>query len=127
METWTIPNIGDLAIGVGDTNNKENNFWTKISSKINYGGPVSSLFILPVKLLQAIYSPMSDSNTCSSLHIANLFNTSFDLSCVNFKNKLGNDLYNLIDLILAFGLVIGVFKFILKIYNNLISMKEGVD
>ena len=126
-KTFTIPNIGKIGLGVGDTTNNDNNFWTKISSKINYGGPVSSLFVLPVKFLEAIYSPMNNSNSCTPLHIANLFNTSFDLQCVNFKNKLGSNLYNLIDLILAFGLVIGVFKFILKIYNNLISMKDGVD
>lgn len=121
-DTFTVDSIGKL--GIDSKDNCVKNFFTKISSNINYGGPVSSLFVIPVNTLNSLYSSMSNSSSCSPIQLGSLLGTNMQFGCYNFKSIVGNEVYNIIDIIFAFVLTIGVFKFILKLYNNFISMKE---
>ena len=121
--TFQVSSIGKIAIDDIDQQCTKNIF-QKFSSNINYGGPVSSLFVIPVTTLNVLYSSMSNSSTCTPIQLGSLLGTNMQFGCYNFKSIVGNEVYNLIDIIFAFVLSVGVFKFILKLYNDLISMKD---
>lgn len=120
--TFTVNSIGLLAF---DFNEKGiDNFLTKLSNKINYGGPVSSLFTVPINLLNSLYTPISNSDSCSNLQLGNLLGTNLSLPCVNVKRYLGDSVYNIIDLIMSFFLILGIIRLSINIYNRFISMKD---
>lgn len=121
-DSYEVSTIGDLAFDTGT--NQVKGFFDKISSKINYGGPVGSLFRIPVETLSTLYSTMNNSNSCTPYSLPPIFGTTIKLGCYNFKNIVGNSVYNIIDAIFTFILCFGIFKMALKLYHNLISMKD---
>lgn len=120
--TFTVNSIGLLAFDSNESG--VNNFLTKLRDKINYGGPVSSLFNVPISFLSSIYVPISNSNTCSNLSLGNLLGTNLSLPCVDIQRYLGSSVYNIIDLIFSFFLILGIIKMCINIYNKFISMKD---
>lgn len=121
-DSYEVSTIGELAFDTGSSQVK--GFFDKISSKINYGGPVGSLFRIPVETLSTLYSTMNNSNSCTPYSLPPIFGTTIQLGCYNFKNIVGNSVYNIIDAIFTFILCFGIFKMALKLYHNLISMKD---
>lgn len=120
--SFVVDSIGLLAL---DSNIPGvNNFLTKLRDKINYGGPVSTLFNVPISFLSSIYMPISNSDTCTNLSLGNLLGTNLSLPCVNIRRYLGNNVYNIIDLIFSFFLILGIIKMCINIYNKFISMKD---
>lgn len=118
--TFTVNSIGLLAF---DSNDKGiNNFFTKLSNKISYGGPISNLFRIPVDILDRIYSYSSD--TCSPYKISNLLGTDIVLPCYDFRDTFGDSIYTLFDSLLCFVLSLTLFNTVRKMYDKFINMED---
>lgn len=118
--TFTVNNIGLLAFDSNE--NGVNNFFTKLSNKIGYGGPISNLFRIPIDILNKIYSYSSSS--CSPYKISTLLGTDFILPCYNFREIFGNTYYTIFDSLLCFILSLCLFKFVRNIYDKFINMED---
>lgn len=125
ISTFTVNSIGLLALDNNECDT--NNFFNKLRNDIDYGGPVSSLFILPVSFFSNLYNSMDNSNTCSNIQLGSLFRTNLSLPCVNISRYFGSNVYNIIDFIFSFILLVGIFRFIIKKYNKFISMQDIGD
>lgn len=123
--TFTVNSIGLLAFDNNEIGT--NNFFDKLRNKINYGGPVSSLFILPVSFFSNLYDSIDNSNTCSNIQLGSILGNNLSLPCVDIPRYLGNNVYNIIDFIFSFILLIGIFRFVIKKYNKFISMQDIGD
>lgn len=121
-DSFEVSTIGDFAFDTDS--NQVKGFFNKISSKINYGGPVGSLFRIPVETLSTLYSTMNNSNSCTPYSLPPILGTTMQFGCYNFRSILGDTFYFELDAIFTFILCIGLFKMALKLYHNLISMKD---
>lgn len=99
----------------------------EIAGKQYGNASISDIVLLPVKLLQASVNGLS-SNSCSDITLGNLYGTDLTLSCISSSDMttwLGSTLYTIIDILLSFGVILGIRKLVLKIYNTIIFLKEG--
>ena len=119
--TFTVNSIGKLAY---DNNTQYyDSFFTRLGDKLNYGGPITTLFRIPVNFLSKFYEKAS-LNYCSPYRLSNLLGVDFYLPCIDFKQKFGATYYNLFDIMLCILFSLNLFKFIYKLYNKFVSMEE---
>lgn len=120
--TFTITEIGKFAI---NNNNKKNNgFFNKISSSINFGGPISGIINIPINLIKTLSTSIA-SNTCNNYNLGSLWGTTLFLPCVNIKQYLGDSLYFTIDLIIACVMIYHIIKMFGELYTNLLFMQKN--
>lgn len=120
--TFTITEIGKFAINNNDKKNK--NFFDKISSSINFSGPISGIINIPINLIRVLSSAIA-SNTCTNYNLGSLWGTNLVIPCVNIKQHLGNSLYSTIDLICACVMIYYIFKMFGELYTNLLFMHKN--
>lgn len=90
-------------------------------------GSVSDIILLPVTLINKVVDGLS-SNSCSSFNLGSFYGTDIVLPCYtssDVSSWLGSSVYTIIDLLMSFGVILGIRKLVLKIYNTIIFLKEG--
>lgn len=103
----------------------DNNAITNTFNSVQSNNPLSYLLTLPTDLLTAILNGLS-SNTCQDFEIGkfghvgrhDLGTYTFKFPCINLQEKLGNNLYNTIDLFVSIGILVIT---IVKLYNTISS------
>lgn len=99
----------------------------EIAGKQYGNASISDIVLLPVKLLQSGVDGLS-SNSCSDITLGNLYGTDLTFTCISSSDMnswLGSTLYTIIDILLSYGVILGIRKLVLKIYNIIIFLKEG--
>lgn len=122
-ESYTITSIGMVKYYANDTG--VGGFFNKITDKLDYSGPISSLISVPIRLFSSLLTESSKS--CTSYSFGTLLGSEITFSCVNVENYIGSNLYNLLDLLMSFGVVLGIIHFIKKQYSNFMSMNDKTD
>lgn len=112
--TFNVNSIGKLMID-------DNVSWySSLFKKIDYGSGIGSIFFLPVRLIESIQSNFGQS--CQSYNLGSLYGTDLILPCIDIKSYIGSSLYNTIDLIFMGFLVLSIIKFIISLYNRVVSL-----
>lgn len=121
--SFTINSIGKIAFDNSD--DKILNKYNNILNSINFGGPISGLIDIPIKLIGTIATGLSGGLTCSDYQLGNLMGTNLKLPCVNVKSWLGESLYITIDIILSACMAYHIIKMMFDLYNNLLFMEKN--
>lgn len=99
-------------------------------NSVQVTNPLSYLLTLPTNLLNAIITGFSGSNICRDFELGkfgviggvNLGTYTFRFPCINIREKIGDTLYNTIDIIVGIGfLVMTIVKLYGTISNYLTS------
>lgn len=112
---------------IGKTMIDDNVSWyNSLFGKINYGNGISTIFFIPVRLIETIKN--SFNNTCTNFNMGTILGKSLVLKCIDIESIIGSNLYHIIDLIFMGFIVISLCKFIVSVYNRIVSLKfEGND
>ena len=122
--TFQVDSIGQVM--VYDKNaSKINNSFNRIKNQLNFGGPVSSLFIIPVNVLQVMYGSIT--NTCTPYSMGSIDNHEIVLPCIYPEHYLGSTLWNMIDLIFSGCMIFAIFKFLMRMYYNFVLLQNTSD
>lgn len=93
------------------------------NSFLEDNGTITQLITLPITLYSAILNNIN--GTCKPFNLGNLFGANLSLPCINLGNYLGNTLWTMIDIIISGFAVYFIAKKLVKVFNNVSSMKEG--
>lgn len=116
--TFTVDSIGKLMF------DSDISWYNSLFSKINYGSGIGTIFYLPLKIVQTVHDSYSEN--CSPVNLGSLFGTTLYMPCIDIKSLIGSNLYNIIDVIFMGFIALSIIRFIVNIYNRIISLNfEG--
>lgn len=84
--------------------------------------PVSDFITLPITLLNKYNSSMNSS--CSSINLGSLLGTNLIFPCINLEQRLGSNLWNIIDKLFSFFMVFNIAMFCVSIFERLTSLHD---
>ena len=84
---------------------------------------IQTIFLLPITLIQSILNSLN-STSCSTINFGSLLGTNLTLTCIDLSSILGSSFYNLLDLICCFGIIFGIRKYVIEIFEKITSLKE---
>lgn len=96
---------------------------TTIKNSLATNGVITSLVVLPVTLYQAILNSVN--GTCATFSLGSLFGTNLTIPCINVANYLGTTLWGSIDVIISGIFIYMISRKMVKVFNQLSSLKEG--
>lgn len=96
---------------------------TSVKNSIATNGVITSLVVLPVTLFQAILNSVN--GTCATFSLGSLYGTNLTLPCINVSNYIGSTLWGSIDVIVSGIFVYMISRKMVKVFNQLSSLKEG--
>lgn len=94
-----------------------------IKNYLATNGVITNLVTLPVTLYQSILNSVNSS--CSTFSLGSLYGTNLQIPCINVANYIGNTLWGTIDVIISGIFVYSISRKMVKVFNQLSSMKEG--
>lgn len=103
--------------------NETTTAFEEFESFLPENGVVTQLITLPITLYTNILNNINGS--CSSFSLGNIFGESLSFPCINLKNILGNNLWQVIDILFSGFFVLVIARKLIKVFNNFSSMKEG--
>lgn len=105
-------------------NNMNNqNFFNTLINDLDYGGPISSIMLIPPRFINGIYT--SFGGTCSPINLS-LMNKNITFNCISLNSFLGNNLVNTLDIIFSAFVGFGIFKFLYDKYDRFTNL-ENID
>lgn len=99
---------------------------SEISNKSYNNTSISHLILLPLRIMNGMVDAL-DSDACTPFNLGTFYNQSIVLPCITSSQMTGwlGNTYNIIDLFIAFGVILGIRSVCIKIYKTIIFMKEG--
>ena len=88
--------------------------------------PIIDLIYMPLSFLGELLDHTDD--TCQPYSIPFDFsggNNTLTLPCINIKDYVGNDFYNIINALISFYMAYNIGLMCVTIYNNITSLKDG--
>lgn len=109
------------------TNNDSDNqtIINNFNSKVASNNTISSLITMPITIFQKILNSVNGS--CTPFTLGNLLGTNISMPCINLQNYIGNELYNIIDIIISGLFIFSISKTMIKVFNNFTSLKDKGD
>lgn len=106
-------------------NNKISTYLTKISDRINYGGPISSILTIPINFISNIYNSFSGS--CRAFNLGALLGVNIVFPCFTLESILGSSITNIIDMLCSFFIYYHLILFIISIYRKIMNLDDLDD
>lgn len=98
-------------------------FFNSLINDLDYGGPISSIMLIPPRFINGIYT--SFGGTCSPINLS-LLNKNITFNCISLNSFLGNNLVNTLDIIFSAFVGFGIFKFLYDKYDRFTNL-ENID
>lgn len=99
-----------------------------IDLDLSNDNPISSLLTMPLTLLNAVFDMTDD--TCQPYVLPFDFfggNNTLSLPCIDLKDYLGNNVYNILDTILCFYFAYEIGMMCISIYEGITSLHDNFD
>ena len=123
LQKDAVDNVNDYLRDDSDPTINNNDISNTFNS-VSVSDPLNYLLTLPLHAIQKINSKLG-SNSCSPINLGALYGHNLTLPCINIKAKLGDSLFNTIDILMAIGLLsVTLVKFYNSISNVLTLGKE---
>ena len=87
--------------------------------------PVSDLITMPITFLQTLNNNVGGS--CITWNLGTLLGTNLTMPCIDLQQRLGSNLYNLIDMAICLFLAYNIGLMCVTIWNNMTSLKDDFD
>lgn len=87
--------------------------------------PVTNLLLIPITLLSAFNSGVS--GTCQPVSLGTLYGTELVLPCINLEQRLGSDLWAIIDDITAIFIIYEIVMLVIASFEGLSSLNDCFD
>lgn len=107
---------------VQDTNETQSMF-SSFESFLPENGIITQLITLPILLYTNILNNVNGS--CSSFSLGSIYGEPLTLPCINISQYLGSNLWGVIDILMSGFFVLVIARKLIKVFQNMSSMKEG--
>lgn len=94
-----------------------------LSNNMSENNVISSLLLLPVSIFQKVINSIN--GTCQTFTLGVLLDHTLTMPCIHIDSILGSALYGVIDVILSGFLIYHIRNKLVKIWENLTSLKTG--
>ena len=114
--------------GINETNsylkddsdpNIEDNEFTNLFNSVGFNDPLSYLLQLPVQFINQL---VSQSNACQTISLGTLWGVSLSLPCIDIGSIIGQQVWDIIDVLFSVGLLVVIFKNLYQTFANLMTM-----
>lgn len=100
-----------------------NSAYTNFEGATAQNGVITSLITLPISLFTNILTALNSS--CTRFDIGTLLGTHIYFNCINPGTYIGNQVWSVIDVLLSGYFVWYMSRKLIKVFENLSSLKEG--
>lgn len=80
------------------------------------------LMVIPFNFLKSIYD--SFNNTCSPYSFGSFFGTELKLPCINLKETLGNELYTIVDVLIAGTIALAFINHLKSMFDDILELSD---
>lgn len=84
--------------------------------------PITDLITMPLTLLNAYINGMN--STCSPYNFGSLLGTNLTMPCINLQQRLGNNVWSIIDVLFSIFMIFNISKLFISAFNNFTSLKD---
>lgn len=125
IPTFTIKTCKNGNQAISDVLNDDSNpniadsEFTNLFNTVGFNDPLSYLLQLPVQFINQL---VSQSNTCQTISLGNLWGVSLSLPCINIGSIIGQQVWDIIDVLFSVGLLVVIFKNLYQTFANLMTM-----
>lgn len=74
---------------------------------------------LPVQFINQL---VSQSNSCQTVNLGTLYNVPISLPCINIGSIIGQQVWDIIDVLFSVGLLVLIIKNLYQTFANLMTM-----
>lgn len=107
-------------IGSDSDNSSKVNEWNSSTAS---NGTITQLITLPITLYTSILNNINGS--CTSFNLGSLYGSNLTMSCIRIQDYVGSTLWGVIDMLFSGFFILIISKKMIKVFNNISSMKEG--
>ena len=93
--------------------------FTNLFNTVGFNDPLSYLLQLPVQFINQL---VSQSNTCQTISLGTLWGVSLSLPCIDIGSIIGQQVWDIIDVLFSVGLLVVIFKNLYQTFANLMTM-----
>lgn len=112
--------INNDSVSTDSENSSQVSEW---SSSTAENGTITQLITLPITLYTSILNNINGS--CTSFSLGSLYGSDLTMSCIRIQDYVGSTLWNVIDILFSGFFILIISKKMIKVFNNISSMKEG--
>ena len=124
--TSKLDNTTNAINDLNDTMKDESEPVIDLDIDIDTNSPVSDLLTMPLTILNKIFDITDDS--CQPYVLPFDFfggNNTLTLPCINLQQRLGNNVYNILDTLLCFFIAYNIGLMCISIYENITSLNDS--
>lgn len=105
------------------TDTENSNTVDSWSSSTAENGTITQLITLPITLYTSILNNINGS--CTTFNLGSLYGSNLTMSCIRIQDYVGSSLWSAIDILFSGFFILIISKKMIKVFNNISSMKEG--
>lgn len=87
--------------------------------------PITDLITLPLTLLNAYLTGVS--GTCNPVNLGNLYGTNLSLPCINLEQRLGANLWTIIDSLVSIFMIYNIAMLMIQAFEGFTSLRDDYD
>lgn len=119
--------LNDSVNDLNDTLNNETSpdtegYLEDFSENVASDTPITDLITMPLTLINAYINGMNSS--CSSYNFGSLLGTELVMPCINLQQRLGNNIWSIIDVLFSIFMIFNISKLFISAFNNFTSLKD---
>lgn len=114
--------INNITDGTPQTESESSTTLDAWKNLIPTNGVVSSLFLIPVNLIDKLVSGFN--GTCQTFNLGNLMGTDLVLPCIQPVNFFGTTLWGIIDLACCGMMLFSMFKKFVKVFSDITNLRD---
>lgn len=116
--TDAINRTNDYLMDDSNPNISDNEF-TSLFNSVGFNDPLANLLQLPVQFINQL---VSQSNSCQTVSLGTLWGVSLTLPCIDIGSIIGQQVWDVIDVLFSVGLLVVIFKNLYQTFANLMTL-----
>ena len=122
--------LNDSLNGLNDTLNdtsqpNTNQDFNDMNNMVASSTPISDLITMPLTLINAYINGVNSS--CSPINLGNLYGTDLILPCINLEQRLGSNLWNIIDAFFSIFMCYNIGMLFITAFDGITSLRDDFE
>lgn len=119
----SVDNLNDSIISEESPNTDQN--INDMNDMVASDTPISDLITMPLTLINAYINGVNSS--CSPVNLGNLYGTNLILPCINLEQKLGSNLWHIIDSFFSIFMCYNIGMLFITAFDGITSLRDDFE
>lgn len=122
-QNQAITNLNDSITSTDSPSTSEtNNTLDDFSENVASDTPITDLLTMPLTLINAYIGGMNSS--CTPYNFGSLLGTNLTMPCINLQQRLGSNIWNIIDVLFSIFMIFNISKLFIGAFNKFTTLKD---